>query len=87
MLINGSLKRIQTEMLIWSLLELFCAVDDFCIRYEAEQARQLVSNHRKRGPKPTLSASEVMTIAIWFHCSGYRNQELLPRPRLRPFAC
>ncbi len=56
-----------------SLLELFCAVDDFCIRYEAEQARQLVSNHRKRGPKPTLSASEVMTIVIWFHCSGYRN--------------
>lgn len=56
-----------------SLLELFCAVDDFCIRYETEQARQLVSNHRKRGPKPTLSASEVMTIVIWFHCSGYRN--------------
>lgn len=56
-----------------SLLELFCDVDDFCIRFAALQAPHMIANGRQRGPKPTLSAGEVMAIVIWFHCSGYRD--------------
>ena len=56
-----------------SLVELFCDVDDFCLQFTKLQDSQLVGNRRKPGPKPTLSASEVMTILIWFHCSHYRN--------------
>lgn len=56
-----------------SLLELFCDVDDFCRKFEAwVQEKQLASGNR-RGPKPSLSASEVMTIMIHFHQQGYRD--------------
>jgi hypothetical protein len=57
-----------------SLLALFCNVDDFCLAFE-----QYLEQHRigqakgKRGPKPVLSLSEVMTIIIHFHQSNYRH--------------
>ena len=57
-----------------SLLALFCEVDDFCIVFE-----QYLETHRvgqtkgKRGPKPALSLSEIMTIIIHFHQSNYRH--------------
>ena len=55
-----------------SLLELFCAVDDFCRQLEpAWQRQQLASGLRQRTRQ--LSLSEIMTILIAFHCSGYRN--------------
>lgn len=57
-----------------SLLKLFCDVDDFCIAFS-----QYLRQHRfgqtkgKRGPKPTLSQSEIMTIIIHFQQSNYRH--------------
>ena len=57
-----------------SLLALFCDVDDFCMEFE-----QFLRRHRigqagsRRGPKPALSLSEIMTIIIHFHQSNYRN--------------
>ena len=73
-----------------SLLVLFVSVDDFCKAYqEYVQSLQLEKMARRRpGPKPRLSLSEVMTILIYFHQSGYRefkkyyNQEVLKH--LRP---
>src|SRR5688572_16543438 len=56
-----------------SLLELFCDVDDFCQRYERTERRQLNTGGAKRGPKPQLVLSEVMTIVIHFHQSHYRD--------------
>jgi hypothetical protein len=57
-----------------SLLELFCAVDDFCQAYARQEAEQrLGSGRRARGPKPQLSQSEIMTIVIQFHQSHYRD--------------
>ena len=58
-----------------SLLELFCDVDDFCNAFDDFwQARSLgKGTGKKRGPKPMLSLSEVMTIIIHFHQSQYRN--------------
>ena len=58
-----------------SLLALFISVDDFCRIYEVYvQSLQLESQTNSRpGPKPKLSLSEVMTIIIYFHQSGYRT--------------
>ena len=57
-----------------SLVELFCRVDDFCLRFdEWPTSQQLSTGRRKPGPKPKLSNSEIMTIIIYFHMSSYRN--------------
>jgi len=50
-----------------SLLALFCAVDDFWQQWAREQQPK-----RKRR-QPGLCDSEIMTIAIHFHQSGYRT--------------
>jgi hypothetical protein len=52
-----------------SLLKLFCDVDDFC---QWVQQQQLPAGGR-RVRQPGLYASEIMTIMIHFHQSGYRN--------------
>jgi len=57
-----------------SLLETFCDVDDFCQYFEPKWERhQLKSGLRQRRRKSRLSLSEVMTIIIHFHQSGYRT--------------
>lgn len=57
-----------------SLLELFCHVDDFCRIFVPQwQQVQLASGTLRRNRARSLSLSEIMTILIWFHCSGYRN--------------
>lgn len=56
-----------------SLLELFVQVDDFCQAFECWAARQQLPGKAKRGPEPSLSASEVMTIVIHFHQANYRD--------------
>lgn len=56
-----------------SLLALFCDVDDFCQQWQAQQPKRLpgVSGQRRR--EPGLSESEIMTLVIHFHQSGYRD--------------
>jgi hypothetical protein len=57
-----------------SLLELFCAVDDFCQGYHrVAHAKQLGSGQVQRGRRAQLALSEVMTIVIHFHQSHYRD--------------
>jgi len=57
-----------------SLLEMFCRVDDFCRAFEpAWKQQQLASGTLRRDRARQLCLSEIMTILIWFHCSGYRN--------------
>ncbi len=57
-----------------SLLELFCHVDDFCRTFIPHwQQLQLTSGAIRRNRTRSLSLSEIMTILIWFHYSGYRN--------------
>ena len=57
-----------------SLLELFCAVDDFCKGMDEEQAgRLLASGKPERRRAGQLSDSEALTIMIHFHQSQYRN--------------
>lgn len=57
-----------------SLLELFCAVDDFCQAFEPKWQQLLLSDGiRRRRRESKLCLSERMTILIHFHQSGYRT--------------
>jgi Transposase DDE domain len=56
-----------------TLLELFCPVDDFCQRWVREQPKKLGVRTEQRRRQPRLSESEIMTIIIHFHQSGYRD--------------
>jgi len=57
-----------------SLLELFCAVDDFCQTFEPQWQQILLGQGvRQRRREPKLCLSERMTILIHFHQSGYRH--------------
>jgi hypothetical protein len=58
------------------LTKLFCDVDDFVKKNVSSITNNLGSGVPKRGYKPRerkLLSSEVMTICIAFHQSGYRN--------------
>ena len=57
-----------------NLLELFCDVDDFCLKFEPEWHQFLLSEGlRKRRRKRKMSLSEMMTILILFHQQRYRD--------------
>ena len=56
-----------------SLIKLFCDVDDFLKTITTWPKQRLLGHNNKPGPKPKLSASEIMTILIYFHISRYRD--------------
>lgn len=56
-----------------SIISLFCSIDDFCLLFEPEWHKQLISQNIKPPVCSRLSLSEVMTIVVHFHQSGYRN--------------
>jgi hypothetical protein len=56
------------------LTELFCETDDFCREFEPVWNRLLIEDGtRRRIRRNSLSLSEVMTIIIFFHTSGFRT--------------
>lgn len=61
-----------------SLLELFCHIDDFVQRFEVHLKAQALPNpdpqaKKRRNRARSLSLSEVMTLLVRFHQSGYRT--------------
>ena len=56
------------------LAKLFCNIHDFWIKFEPEWNAYSISQ-KKRAPRRqrSLCLSEVMTIVILFHLSGFRN--------------
>lgn len=53
---------------------LFCQIDDFCQAFAPIFDSYLLSNKIvKRKRKTRLCLSEIATIIVYFHCSGYRN--------------
>lgn len=56
-----------------SLLELFCAVDDFWLDFEPQWKASRLSAGKQRERAGQLYPSEVMTILIHFHQSHYRT--------------
>ena len=56
------------------ILPIFCDIDDFCLLFEPLwRTRLLAAVPRQRQRATTLCLSEVMTIIVLFHSSGYRN--------------
>lgn len=57
-----------------SLTRLFSDVDDFCLWFTPEWEKTQIENGEKKRNRPrALSHSEIMTIVIHFHQSGYRT--------------
>jgi len=58
------------------LTTIFCDIDDFCKHYEKFVSSKRLKNKStlKKGGRPrNLSLSEVLTICIYFHFSGYHT--------------
>lgn len=56
------------------ILTIFCEIDDFCAKFEPVFRRKLLADKVKRRQRAMkLSLSEVLTIIVYFHSSGYRN--------------
>lgn len=60
------------------LITIFCSIDDFCTTFEAQWKdflRDLNQKLSKKKPSrtPSLSLSEVLTIALYFHKSHFRT--------------
>jgi hypothetical protein len=55
------------------LVEVFCEVDDFCKAFQPQwQAHQFDGRHKPRGPKPGLAESEIITLLLMLHSSGFK---------------
>ena len=55
-------------------VELFCEVDDFCQDFEPRWRQRLIAEgDRKRQRESQLVLSEILTILIGFHQSGFRT--------------
>lgn len=56
------------------LTDIFCHLDDFCNHFYNKPHYFLAGNSKAKRKKPcSISISEIMTIVILFHMSGYRN--------------
>lgn len=52
------------------ITEIFCITDEFCKEFENVTKSFIIGNKPKRPPK--MSSSEVISIALFFHLSGFR---------------
>lgn len=60
----------------YKITELYCAIDEFIICFEAENAGKMLTGEdgvRRRRRKASLSDSEIMTILLYFHFGSFRN--------------
>lgn len=58
------------------LVAIFCKIDDFCKELDSHSQHRLLTGPRaggKRGPKASLSVSEIMTILVMFHHVRFRD--------------
>lgn len=59
------------------LIPIFCDIDDFCINLEKHLNNSMLQEDNKTrvifNVSKTMHLSEIMTIIVYFHLSGYRN--------------
>jgi len=76
------------------LIALFCSIDDFCQKFERELNQICIEEDTTSSRwwatrKSKMALSELMTIAVLFHSSGYRTFKhyylYLVAPKLQPF--
>jgi hypothetical protein len=57
-----------------NLTRLFCEVDDFCKAFIPKwEKTQLDEGYKKRRRTRSLSPSEIITLIVFYHSSGYRT--------------
>ena len=54
-------------------IAIFCDIDDFCKDYEEYCTHSLLMDKNEVVPKTKMALSEIMTIVIMYHLSGYRT--------------
>ena len=54
-------------------IAIFCDVDDFCKAYEEYCMHSLMMEKKKVLPRTRMALSEIITILIMYHLSGYRT--------------
>ena len=54
------------------ITQIFCSIDDFCLDFMPQYQKVLLGT-KKRNKPTKLHLSEIMTIQVLFHFSGYRN--------------
>ena len=54
------------------LVEIFCAMDDFCKLLEKETGLKIIESGKKRGRKSKFTWSEILTIIMFYQYSGYK---------------
>ena len=54
-------------------IAVFCDIDDFCKDYEKYCTHSLLMDKNEVVPKTRMALSEIMTILIMYHLSGYRT--------------
>ena len=52
---------------------IFCLIDDFCKYFETQSQFVEIGKVRKKTRVPEMSLSEMMTIVVLFHLSGYKT--------------
>ena len=52
---------------------IFCDADDFCKAYEEYCMHSLMMEKKKVLPRTRMALSEIITILIMYHLSGYRT--------------
>lgn len=57
----------------FKITQIFCSIDDFCQEFVPFWQKSLLANGKKRIRSSKMSLSEVMTIQVLFHLSGYRT--------------
>lgn len=55
------------------LVQLFCDIDDFVKALRSNKNLQITMDKSKRGQVARMSLSEIMTILVLYHSSGYKN--------------
>lgn len=55
------------------ITEIFVSIDDFCKAFGPELEKKLIGKQRLRNKPSKLTMSEVMTIQVVFHHSGYKT--------------
>jgi hypothetical protein len=55
-----------------SITELYYLVDEFCKLMKIHEDKGMLPSHKKRNRSGQMSVSEMLTIMIYFHLSGYK---------------
>src|SRR5918993_2669644 len=62
-------------MMLDRIVEVFCEVDDFCQAFAPQWEASLLGTDgpAPRGPQPGLSTSEIITLLLVLHSSGFKH--------------